>query len=80
MTRMERGKIMKFIIDRFEGNYAICECEDMKMINISKDLIPSKSREGDVLCFDGHVYLIDNETTKRRKEHIEKLMKDIWAD
>lgn len=71
---------MKLIIDRFEGNYAVCEDENKKMINILKDLIPSKSQEGDVLYFDGNIYLIDNEDTKRRKELIEKLMKDVWAD
>jgi hypothetical protein len=37
------------IIDRFEGEYAICECDDGNMIQIRRDLIAADAREGDVL-------------------------------
>ena len=31
---------MKVIIDRYEGQYAVCEKEDMSMINIKRNLVP----------------------------------------
>jgi hypothetical protein len=71
---------MKLIIDRFEGNYAVCETENMKMINVLKDLIPPSSKEGDVLLFAGTKYTIDIKATNVRKEKIEKLMDDVWKD
>jgi len=64
---------MKIIIDRFEGNYAVCEDENRVMHNISKILIPNESREGDVL----EITLNKEETEKRRK-YIEELTRDMW--
>lgn len=40
---------MRFIIDRFEEEFAVVESIEGKMINIPKDIIPSEAREGDVL-------------------------------
>ena len=33
---------MKYIIDRFEGKWAVCEAEDGKMIDIEKSKLPKK--------------------------------------
>lgn len=38
-----------FIIDRFEGDYAVCEGEDSTFFNIPVSLIPSKAHEGSLL-------------------------------
>ena len=43
---------MKVIIDRFEEEYAVCEKEDRKIINIDKNKLPSTVKEGDVLIID----------------------------
>lgn len=63
---------MKVIIDRFEGEYAIVETEEKIMVNLPKILIPG-SKEGDVISI-----IIDEEETKKRREHIEKIMNDLW--
>lgn len=64
---------MKLIIDRFESNYAVCEDENRVMHNISKSLIPSESREGDVLEI-----ILNKEETEKRRKYIEELTKDMW--
>ncbi|MBW9153044.1 DUF3006 domain-containing protein [Clostridium estertheticum] len=69
---------MDVIIDRFEGNYAVCEKEDRTMIDIKKSGIPSIAKEGDVLCIDNDVIIIDIEKTKKRLNEIEKLTKGLW--
>lgn len=69
---------MKVIIDRFEGDFAVCEKEDRGMINIERAVIPSEAKEGDVLIVDGGSITIDETETEKRKRLIEELTKDIW--
>ena len=66
---------MKVIIDRFEGDFAVVELPDKKMINMLKTLLPSEAKEGDVISIT-----VDKEETKSRRAHIEKLMNDVWED
>lgn len=70
---------MKVIIDRFEGNYAVCEKENQEMIDIEKEKLPAGAKAGDSLIIkeDG-VILPDLGETKNRKKRIEKLMEDMW--
>ena len=42
-----------YIIDRFEGDFAICERDDLKFENIKKEKLPKDIAEGDVIFFDG---------------------------
>lgn len=69
---------MKVIIDRFEGNYAVCEKEDRTMINIERNKIPIESKEGSVLLVTEDEIAIDDEGTISRKKDIEELTKDLW--
>ncbi|MBE6067445.1 MAG: DUF3006 domain-containing protein [Clostridium lundense] len=67
---------MKVIIDRFEGDFAVCEKENKTMIDIPKEILPEEAKEGDVLNIN---ICIDTEETENRKKVIEELTKDIWA-
>lgn len=69
---------MKVIIDRFEGEYAVCEKEDREMIDIEKDKLPPEAKEGDVLIIKEDNIYIDQEETIKRKKEIEKIMDDLW--
>ncbi|MBU3157095.1 DUF3006 domain-containing protein [Clostridium estertheticum] len=69
---------MNVIIDRFEGDYVVCEKEDRTMMDIKKSKIPSIAKEGDVLSIDNDVISIDIEKTKKRLNDIEKLTKGLW--
>ncbi len=70
---------MKVVIDRFEGNYAVCEKDDREMIDIEKDKIPHSAKEGDVLCINDSVITVDIEETEKRKKEINELTKDLWV-
>lgn len=74
----QRGMSMKIVIDRFEGNFAVCEKDDRTMINIEKNKIPSDAAEGDVLNIEGDTITVDVEETKRRKKEIEEMTRDLW--
>ncbi|KNF09964.1 protein of unknown function DUF3006 [Gottschalkia purinilytica] len=69
---------MKGIIDRFEGDLAIVELENDKMININIKKLPSEAKEGSVIIIEDEIITIDKEETKKREEHIKKLLDDIF--
>jgi hypothetical protein len=69
---------MKVIIDRFEGNFAVCEKEDRQMLDIEKTKIPVTAKEGDVLNITNGMITMDIEETKKRKKEIGELTKDLW--
>jgi hypothetical protein len=69
----------KLIVDRFEGNYAICEREDKSMIHVPKYKLPLRCKEGDVLIknSDG-MYQPDTDASalkeKRIREKLNRLL------
>lgn len=69
---------MKVIVDRFEGDYAVCEKEDRTMMNIPKKDIIGVAKEGDVLQIEGEQITIDQEATENRKNEIADLVKGLW--
>lgn len=73
-----RESLLKLVIDRFEGDYAVCEKEDRIMIDIEKSKLPSYAKEGDVIVLIDGKYSIDLEETNKRKKEIKKLMDDLW--
>ena len=69
---------MRYIIDRFEEDLAVCEDENKKTINVSRKRLPMSSKEGDVLEYDGERYIINYNETLKIKLDIEKSLKEIW--
>ncbi len=69
---------MQVIIDRFEGNFAVCERPDRTMLNIPRNKLPAGAREGDVLIFEGNNIRLDPTATLKRKKAVEEEMKDLW--
>ena len=69
---------MQLIIERFEGNFAVCEDENKNIINIKKADIPKEAKEGDILVMFNDKYVIDYAKTENRKKYIGVLTKDLW--
>jgi hypothetical protein len=69
----------KFIIDRFEGNYAVCEMEDKSYISIPKYKLPLDCREGDCLLQDADdMYQKDMETKTTKEKKIREKMNRLF--
>lgn len=66
-----------FIIDRFEGVYAVCE-HDGQMVEIPKARLPRGVRAGDALVCEDGVYRVDVQETARRREQAQKLIDELW--
>ncbi len=67
----------KYIIDRFEGPFAVLEKETGTTINIEATLL-GDAQEGDVVLFDGNSYTVDKEETQLRRKRIEEKMKKLF--
>lgn len=70
-----------FVIDRFEGKFAICEnLKTKEIINIPISKLSSNIKEKDVITFKDNNFYLDKEKTEIRKEKIENLTKDIFEN
>lgn len=70
-----------YVIDRFEGNYAVCEnreTEEMKNINIYE--LPENVKEGDVLRYKNGEYVLDKEMQQTIEERIKEKTQNIFED
>lgn len=69
------------IIDRFEGEYAVCEDSDTEQYhNIPKVLLPHGVGEGDCLRpgpQEGQ-WIIDTAETARRRALLKKRLEDLY--
>lgn len=63
---------MKVIVDRFEGEYAVVEMENMEMCDMPRILIPN-AKEGDVIEIK-----ISVDDVNERKEQIDALANKLF--
>ncbi|MBE6885015.1 MAG: DUF3006 domain-containing protein [Ruminococcaceae bacterium] len=64
----------KYIIDRIEEGWAICEGEAGNHICIAAEQLPEEAKEGDCLIVEGTRIVVDREETEKRRAHIRNLM------
>lgn len=70
--------MQNLIIDRFEGEFAVCEQEDGTMTNIKKDLLPDGLHEGDcIILQDDDTYVADPIRTEQLKQDIDDLFNSL---
>ena len=68
-----------FSIDRFEGDFAICENKQTgEMLNIPKTELPSNISEGDIIKFENGKYVLDIEATNKEKQEIKNLVDNLF--
>ncbi|MDR1203981.1 MAG: DUF3006 domain-containing protein [Peptococcaceae bacterium] len=69
------------IIDRFEGDFAVCENDARRMIHIRRSEIPVQATEGDCLIADPQKgYVLDTDETARRKARIKAKMNRLFTE
>jgi len=66
------------IVDRFEGEYAVCKDENKKMINNQLESLPNDIKEGDCVEYINGEYKINVEVKELRKIEIDELTKTSW--
>lgn len=69
---------MRYIIDRIEGNIAICENENGNFLEIDILSLPDNIKEGDCVKFENLKYILDEKYTEERRKNIRKKMNNLW--
>ena len=71
---------MKYIVDRIEGNLAVCESENMSMSVICMSDLPDGTREGSVVIFENGTYTLCSEEEQDRRDMILALQDGIFDE
>lgn len=73
------NKNESLVIDRFEGDFAVCENQNNgKMININRNLISDKATEGMTIKFEKDKYVIDYKNCILTRKNIVDELKSSW--
>ena len=48
------------------------------MVNIPENLIKGDFKEGDILIKEDEFFKVDSDLTKKRKEEIDHMLKNMW--
>jgi hypothetical protein len=54
---------MRIVIDRFEGEYAVCEIEKGRFVNLPRQILEG-AKEGDIVKIE----ILKDETAQRKKD------------
>lgn len=65
-----------FIVDRFEGDWAVIEYEETTF-NLRRSLLPPYVKEGDVLTIS---ISVDQMNTKERRKNGEEMLKGLFDE
>lgn len=64
---------MKYIVDRFEGEYAVIELSGGKTVNIPKSILPENACEGSIINIT-----VDETETAKRKEKMQNRLNGLF--
>lgn len=70
-----------YSIESLQDDFAICEDDNCKCINIKISELPALAKEGDMIIIDDNGNItIDKELTKARREQIKKLEDSLFEE
>ena len=68
----------RFVVDRFEGDYAVLECSaTYDTVDLLQDRLPKSVRPGDVLICKNGQWSVDHDATEGLKAEISDLFNRI---
>ena len=71
---------MRYIVDRIENEYAVCEDENKEIVNIPIKELPSNITEKSIIDYIDNKYIINDEEQLKREETIKQKMDSVWND
>ncbi len=72
--------MIKYVIDRIEGDIAVCEREDRVFVDIPLSELDDNVKEGDYIALIGGVYCLEHyDTGEARNKNIE-LQNSLFED
>lgn len=80
-TLKQRIQEKILVVDRFEGDFAVCEDrENCKIMNILKSELPNNVIEGDVLRFQNNQYKIDESEKRNIEDRIKQKLENLFEE
>lgn len=80
-TIKSQNSCNKLVVDRIEGDFAVCEdLQTGKIMNLAKNILPKDTREETVLIKKGNKYIIDANLKNDREKHINEITKNLWSN
>jgi len=67
-----------FVLDRFEGGFAVLEDENGNLHNFPRENFPEHSQEGDIFTLKNGIFKIDDKETQKKFEQNRSLLDDIF--
>ena len=69
----------EYTIDRFEGEYAVCEDRKTgEMVNFKRENLPQNVKEGSIIKYSNGTFEIDSKLEKEVSERIKQKMDNLW--
>ena len=85
LKELEKGlknmnnEIKEYTIDRFEGNFAVCEDRDTgEMVDFKRDDLPQNAKEGSILKCSNGKFEINSKQEQEVSERIKQKMDNLW--
>lgn len=67
-------------VDRIENDTAVCERDDMSVVELALSSLPQGIKEGSVLKVENGIYSLDENEEKRRRKRILELQNMLFSD
>jgi len=67
-------------IDRFEGDWAICETEAGTMLRLPREKLPAQAKEGDFLRECGSGYQLDAEARAAAEQRNAEALRRLFSN
>lgn len=76
---MDSEIIVSFSIDRFEGDFAVCQRrETSEIINIPIKDLPENAKPGSILKLENGIYLLDLEETQKEQKIVKNMVSSLF--
>ena len=67
-------------VDRIENDTAVCERDDMSVVELALSALPQGTKEGSVLKVENGIYSLYESEEKRRRKRILELQNMLFSD
>lgn len=68
-----------YSIDRFEGDYAVCENKQTcEFVNIPKSKLPKNAIRGSIIIYSNGVYTLDDTLTLKEQSEIKNIVNNLF--
>ncbi|HEX2938786.1 MAG TPA: DUF3006 domain-containing protein [Ruminiclostridium sp.] len=69
--------LKEYVLDRFEGEYAILEDNSGRMFDVLREELPLDLKEGDVLHENAGEFVVDEKATADKREKLKKIFDNL---